>query len=286
MSKLVQNKNKDRIMSLPSNESLLNVAIEAAKAGGNHAQTNTSRRTEVIQTYAHDVKLALDVECQALIEKIIQGHFPDHGILGEEDETSVNGTKLGENKSTVEDNYEWIVDPIDGTVNFSHGFSSWCCSIAVRRGGEMVAAAVYAPDMNALYAATVDSPATCNGKPIHVSTKKTLAESLVMTGIDKNMIPGVEALTFFKKIAFACQKTRVMGSAALDLCWVAEGMADGYFEGCIYLWDIAAAGLIVKQAGGAGEIVALREEPHQMSYIASNGHVQEELKALIGKGVL
>ncbi len=116
--------------------------------------------------------------------------------------------------------------------------------------------------------------------------KKTLAECLVMTGIDKHLIPGIESLTFFKKIAFACQKTRVMGSAALDLCWVAEGMADGYFEGSIYLWDIAAAGLIVKQAGGAGEIVAYREEPHQMSYIASNGHVQEELKVLIGTGLL
>ncbi len=275
-------------MPLPSNDSLLNVAIEAAKVGGSHAQANTSRRTEVIQSYAHDVKLALDVECQALIEKVIQKHFPDHKILGEEDETSVNGTKLGDNKpiESDADNYEWVVDPIDGTVNFSHGFHGWCCSIAVRRGDEVLAAAVYAPDMDALYTATIDSPATCNGKPIHVSTKKTLAESLVMTGIDKKLIPGIEALTFFKKIAFACQKTRVMGSAALDLCWVAEGRADGYFEGSIYLWDIAAAGLIVKQAGGAGEIVALREEPHQMSYIASNGHVQQELKELIGTGLL
>ncbi len=275
-------------MALLTYESLLNVAIEAAKMGGRHAQSNASRNTDVIQTYAHDVKLALDVECQALIEKVIQKHFPDHSILGEEDETSVNGTKLGESKNaqTDADNYEWIVDPIDGTVNFSHGFPGWCCSIAVRRGGKVLAAAVYAPDMDALYAATIDSPATCNGKPIHVSTRKTLAESLVMTGIDKKLIPGIESLTFFKKIAFACQKTRVMGSAALDLCWVAEGMADGYFEGSIYLWDIAAAGLIVKQAGGAGEIVALREEPHQMSYIGSNGHVQEELKTLIGTGLL
>lgn len=271
-------------MTSPSNESLLKAAVEAAKTGGKHAQSNSSRRTEVIQSYAHDVKLALDVECQALIEKTIQKHFPDHNILGEEDETAVNGAKLGDNKTSAAggENYEWIVDPIDGTVNFSHGFPCWCCSIAVRRGEEILAAAVYAPDMDALYTATIDSQAECNGKPILVSNRKTLAESLVMTGIDKNLIPGVESLTYFKRISFACQKTRVMGSAALDLCLVAAGVADGYFEGRIYLWDIAAAGLIVKQAGGAGEIAAIREEPHQMSYIASNGHIQQELAALIG----
>jgi myo-inositol-1(or 4)-monophosphatase len=264
---------------------LLEVAVEAAKTGGLHAQANSARRTEVIKTYAHDVKLALDVECQSLIEKVIMGHFPNHKILGEEDETSVNGVTLGESKSAEggDNSYEWIVDPIDGTVNFSHGFPGWCCSIAVRRGSEVVAAAVYAPDMDALYTATSDTPAACNGREIHVSDKKSLSECLVMTGIDKKLIPGIEPLNFFRKIAFACQKTRVMGSAALDLCWVAEGRADGYFEGSIYLWDIAAAGLIVKQAGGAGEIAALREEPNQMSYIASNGLVQEELKALIGE---
>jgi myo-inositol-1(or 4)-monophosphatase len=276
-------------MNMPdiTDKMLLKVAVEAARTGGLHAQSNSSRRTEVIETYAHDVKLALDVECQSLIEKVIRTHFPQHRILGEEDDTTVNGVTLGENKSresgAADNSYEWIVDPIDGTVNFSHGYPGWCCSIAVRRGGEVRAAAVYAPDMDALYTATFDTPAACNGKPIKVSDKKTLAECLVMTGIDKKLIPGIEPLNFFRKIAFACQKTRVMGSAALDLCWVAEGRADGYFEGSIYLWDIAAAGLIVKQAGGAGEIAALREEPNQMSYIASNGYVQKELKSLIGE---
>jgi myo-inositol-1(or 4)-monophosphatase len=266
-----------------SNQRLLEVAVEAARAGGEHARGNKSRRGEVLSSYAHDVKLALDVECQSIIEGVIGNHFPSHSILGEEDETDVDGVKLASGRGGEKDDagYEWIIDPIDGTVNFTHGFPSWCCSIAVRRGEEVLAAAVYAPDMDALYTATVDGRAERNGQAIQVSDKKTLKESLVMTGIDKKLIPGVDPLTFFKKIAFACQKTRVMGSAALDLCWVAEGIADGYFEGSIYLWDIAAAGLIVKRAGGAGEIAALREEPNQMSYIASNGLVQEELKALI-----
>jgi myo-inositol-1(or 4)-monophosphatase len=266
-----------------STSALLEVAIAAARAGGTHALNNVSRRTEAVHSYAHDVKLALDVECQQQIEALIRSRFPEHAILGEEDETLVEGSRLGESKiaATGDDGYEWIVDPIDGTVNFSHGIPSWCCSVAVRRGTTILAGAVYAPEMDALYAATVDQPSTRNGVPIHVSTRDALSRCIVMTGMDKNISPGVAPLAFFSRIAQSCRKARIMGSAALDLCWVAQGIADGYFEGSIYLWDIAAAGLIVQQAGGAGEITALRDEPNQMSYVASNGRIQSELKALV-----
>ncbi len=266
-----------------STQRLLEVAVEAARTGGAHAQSNKSRREEMIRSYAHDVKLALDVECQARIESVIHSHFPDHQILGEEDDTLADGKRLGDAKSGGQesDHYEWIVDPIDGTVNFSHGFPIWCCSIAVRRGEEVLAGAVYAPDLDALYTATVDQPSMRNGEPIQVSTRDDISQCIVMTGMDKNLAPGVKPLTFFTNIAASCRKARIAGSAAVDLCWVAEGMADGYFEGSIYLWDIAAAGLIIKQAGGAGEIVALREEPHQMSYVASNGLIQDALKSLV-----
>ena len=271
-------------MQEPTNRELLEVAVQAAQTGGNHAKSNADRRSDVIQNYAHDVKLALDVECQTRIEEVILSHFPGHAILGEEDETSVNGVTLGAGKQAGESaQYEWIVDPIDGTVNFSHGFPGWCCSIAVRKGEEVLAAAVFAPDMGHLYTATADGPALCNGEPIKVSDRESLAQSLVMTGIDKNLIPDASPLEYFTKISFACQKTRVMGSAALDLCWVAAGWADGYFEGSIYIWDVAAAGLIVRQAGGIGEVVGVYDAPpHRMSYIASNGIIQAELKALIG----
>jgi len=270
-------------MASVSIEGLLEVAIEAARKGGHHAHTNSARRSEVVQAYAHDVKLALDVECQAQIEKVIRQHFPDHAILGEEDNTTLNGVRLGDTKSAAsgEDHYEWIVDPIDGTVNFSHGFPAWCCSVAVRRGTTVLAGAVFAPALDALYTATVEQPATRNGVPIRVSNRNTLARCLIMAGMDKHLAPGIAPLAIFAKIAQSCQKARIMGSAALDLCFVAEGVADGYFEGSIYLWDIAAAGLIVKQAGGTGEIIALRDEPYQMSYMATNGLIQAELKAVV-----
>ena len=270
-------------MSAISTAALLEIAVAAAKAGGNHALRNTSRRTEAVHAYAHDVKLALDVECQQQIESLIRSHFPEHAILGEEDETLVDGSRLGEAKSGARDadGYEWIVDPIDGTLNFSHGLPAWCCSVAVRRGKEVLAGAVFAPEHDTLYAASIDLPSTRNGVPIRVTDRKTLSNSIIMTGLDKNIAPGVAPLEFLSRIAQSCRKARGMGSAALDLCWVAEGLADGYFEGSIYLWDIAAAGLIVQQAGGAGEIVALREEPNQMSYVASNGHIQSELRKLL-----
>jgi len=228
-------------MNEPTVAELLETAVAAAKAGGSHAAANASRRTEYIQTYAHDVKLALDVECQLKIEKLISDRFPEHSILGEEDETVLQGSTPGEAKKESANSaiYEWIVDPIDGTVNFSHGFPAWCCSVAVRRGDDVLAAAVYAPDMDALYSASIDTPAMCNGQPLNVSGRTSLAESLVMTGLDKNLAPGHEPLAIFRKIAFACQKTRVMGSAALDLCMVARGAADGYFESGIYIWDIS-----------------------------------------------
>jgi len=266
-----------------STEQLLEVAIEAAQAGGTHAKSNASRRAEAIQSYAHDVKLALDVECQERIEAVIHGHFPDHVILGEEDETLANGKRLGEGKSAEanDDGYEWVVDPIDGTVNFSHGFPMWCCSVAVRRGEEVLAAAVYMPDMDALYAATADGPATRNGIPIHVSDREDISQCIIMTGMDKNIVPGVAPMTFFTNIAQTCRKARIAGSAAVDLCWVAEGIADGYFEGNIYLWDVAAAGLIIKQAGGIGEIVDQGGEPHQLTYIASNGRIHDALKEVV-----
>lgn len=269
-----------------SPEALLSVAVKAAQTGGRHAREHTARREEAVETHAHDVKLALDVECQVCIENVIRKHYPEHAILGEEDETHVNGNRLGAAKTPRRHSadYEWVVDPIDGTVNFSHGFSAWCSAVAVRQGDRVLAGAVYAPQLDALYAASINTPATRNGNPIQVSSRQDLADCIVMTGLDKNLVPGVAPLAFLSRIASTCRKARIMGSAALDLCLVADGTADGYFEGNLYLWDIAAAGLIVQQAGGKGEIVANLNQPHQLNYVASNGHIHDDLKHLVTLG--
>lgn len=261
-------------------QALLQTAIAAARCGGNHAMQNLDRRKTAVQTFKHDIKLELDVECQQQIEKVIFQQFPAHQCLGEED-ASLAGKPAGTDPRAS--NYQWIIDPIDGTVNFSNGLPMWCCSVAVRdiETQTVRAAAVYAPMLQALYCATSEGPAYKNDSIIHVSQCPRLAEGIVMTGMDKNLEPGLAPLTYFRQISATTRKARINGSAALDLCWVAEGAADGYFEGSIYLWDIAAAGLITERAGGKTEILKARSEPNQLSYLASNGLVHDELRNLI-----
>ncbi len=256
---------------------LVRTAIAAARCGGHHAMRNLDRRKAYVQTFAHDIKLELDIECQKHIEKVIFDQFPTHVCLGEEDEA------LTTKADCAKANYQWIIDPIDGTVNFSNGLPTWCSSVAVREisSGCVRAAAVYAPMLDDMYSATSEGHAYKNDAIIHVSQCPKLAEGIVMTGMDKNLEPGIPPLTYFRHIAAACRKARINGSAALDLCWVAEGAADGYFEGSIYLWDIAAAGLITERAGGKTEALKKRNEPHQLSFIASNGLVHDELRNLL-----
>jgi len=262
-------------MKIESNQ-LLDCAIMAAKEAGTHALQNISRRTDILKVYKHDVKLALDVECQATATRIIQATFPDHAILGEED-TAADKT------SGQEYEYQWIIDPIDGTVNFSHGLPNWCCSIAVRHQGESVAGAVYLPVVGELYTAAADLPAMMNGREIHVSNVNNLAESIILTGLDKSDATTMPSLEIFKKISANTQKARIMGSAAADMCQVAAGRADGYYESGIYIWDVAAAGLIIEQAGGKAEIIS-RRSGYGISFLATNGQIHSAMRSLVSCG--
>ncbi len=255
----------------PTPSELLQVAVAACRAAGRHAARNLDRRKETILVTAHDVKLALDVECQKIAERRILSAFPDHAILGEE--------TAGE---TAPDHspYVWIIDPIDGTVNFSHGLPFWCCSVAVQQAGQTVAGAVFGPALGELFTATQDGPALRNGKPIRVSDTSRMESALVMTGLDQKLSKRMNRLTLFKAIAENVRKARVMGAAALDACRVAAGQADAYFESGIYSWDVAAAGLIVERAGGQIETLAT-PGPHRLIFLASNRLVHFPLRRLI-----
>jgi myo-inositol-1(or 4)-monophosphatase len=260
-----------------SADKLLACAVEAARAAGGHALRNWRRRNEVLRTFAHDVKLALDVECQAIAERHILRRFPDHIIRGEESPEERTATPPAAAP-------EWIIDPIDGTVNYSHGLPFWCCSIAVRQGGSVQAGAVYAPAMKELFTATRDGPALFNGTPIRVSRTAQLADSVIMTGLDKHLDPRIPPFAVFKAMSARVQKARVVGVAALDMCRVGSGQADGYFENGIYLWDIAAADLIVRRAGGKVTILDLHHGG-RLRCIATNGRIHGALGALITRAL-
>ncbi len=288
---------------------LLACAIAAARKAGDYALANLDRRTEADAITHHDVKLKLDVECQAVAEAVVRETFPDHEILGEEDDHTEAGSDLETRKRNIAtppsqsdhtipssrflvsrsdpvlwpmelDACLWVIDPIDGTVNFSHGLPRWCCSIGVLQGGRPVAGAVYAPALGVLYAATNESDATCNGEPIRVSDTATLKEAIVMSGVDRHKDGSVPPLSVFNAIANTVQRPRIMGVAALDMCSVAAGQADGYIETGIFLWDVAAAALIVQQAGGQIEIIQ-RENGFRLQCIATNGPIHEELKGVV-----
>jgi myo-inositol-1(or 4)-monophosphatase len=253
---------------------LLMCAVAATQAAADHAMRNVSRRNEVAKRFKHDVKLQLDIECQAKAEEVVQFHFPSHAIIGEED-------SAGAKKTNTKSDFTWIIDPIDGTVNFSHGLPFWCCSVAVRRNDEMQAGAVYSPALNELYTAFIDGPALCNGERLHVSKIAKAADSIVCTGLDKNISShGTSHYSTFEKMWEHVQRGRIIGCAALDICRVASGQADAYFESGVYIWDVAAAGLIVRQAGGKVEILEQKPE-YRLSFLATNGRIHREMKKLV-----
>jgi myo-inositol-1(or 4)-monophosphatase len=252
-------------MKNPSNQQLLDVCVEAARTAGLHALTNIHRREEVAQSFDHDIKLVMDSECQRVAEGIIHRHFPDHAILGEEGSTA------------HEHSFEWIIDPIDGTANYTRGFPYWCCSIAVRRDSEILAGCVFIPALNECYSASVDTPALCNGRPIHVSSIPTLGKAAFFAGLTKDIDP--RSLTFFCDMAPRVSKIRMLGSAAIDVCNIACGRSDGYFEAGLYIWDIAAAGLIAERAGAVCTVWP-RAEAHGIRFLCTNRHIHTEARTL------
>lgn len=247
---------------------LLDIAVAAARAAGDHTRASAHRRTEVDARHAHDVKLALDIEAQTRASDVIHGRFPTHPILGEEESHALDPTQP-----------RWIVDPIDGTVNFSHGLPFWCVSVAVEHEGRTLAGVVYAPELNELYTATADHPALMNGQPLSVSAIDQLDRALIMTDTNKEAYDFPASAALFGKLLHRAQKVRVMGAAALDMCRVARGMAEGYTALGIYPWDTAAAALILERAGGRFEVIeTLGNE--RFRAVCSNGRVHNALKAV------
>jgi len=252
-------------MKNPSHQELLTVCEQAAREAGEYALRNIHRRGEIAQSFDHDVKLVMDSECQRIAEQVIHKQFPHHAVLGEE------GSIAGEHA------FEWIIDPIDGTANYTRNLPHWCCSIAVRCDSEILAGCVFIPAFDECYTAAADGPALCNGSPIHPSTIQSLSEATFFTGLTKDLDP--RSLDFFCTAAPQVNKIRILGSAAIDLCHVACGRSDAYFEAGLYLWDVAAGALIAERAGAVCTAWP-RDEAHGLRFLCSNRHIHSAARQL------
>jgi len=240
----------------------LDAAIGAAREAGKLLRENFGQPLKVNVEEAHDIKLELDVRSQDLITQLLLKRFPDHGILGEEGSAA-----------NASSEFEWVVDPIDGTVNYFYGIPHFCVSIALRQKGEILVGVIYDPMRDELWQAERGGEAYLNEKAIKVSTRSQLSESVVSVGMSKTMIEVAVSLSIFQDMLTNARKCRMMGSAALDLAYVAAGRYDAYIERSVNWWDIAAGVLLVNCAGGALAISPSAIQAGKLSVVAWNGKI-------------
>lgn len=225
----------------------------------------------------NDLVTEADHASEKAIFGVIQQNHPDHFILSEET-----------GSMPTQSNIKWIIDPIDGTINFANGIPICCVSIGVEENGEMLMGAVYNPFMNELFFAEKGKGAFLNDHPIKVSNKNNLLTSCLVTGFPYQYLDTENGpLQIFEKLIRKSIPVRRLGSAALDLCWTAAGRFDGFYEHKLQVWDSAAGYLIVQEAGGVvTDLKGEKYNPYQPGIIASNGHIHDQLLNLLKGGNL
>jgi len=238
----------------------LEVAKEAAQMAGGLLRTHFGKPLMVNAATAHDIKLEVDVLAQDLITKILLERFPEHALYGEE---GIVGDQSSE--------HQWVVDPLDGTVNFFYGIPHFCVSIALRFHNEVIVGVVYDPIRNELWSGEKGQRPLLNGKPVRVSSRATLAEAVISVGLAKTSATIDAGLPLLAQMVHRVRKCRMLGSAALDLAYVACGRLDAYIEQGISLWDIAAGWLLVESAGGRVQMKPRKDQPDKFSVVACNG---------------
>ena len=255
----------------------LKAAVTAAKASGALMRRHQFSDKQANVVTRHDIKLELDVRSQKLIEKILRSAFPQVAVLGEEGDTG----------HTTEQ-YRWVVDPIDGTVNFAYGIPHACVSIALQGrpkgrgkgdyedGYQTLVGVVYDPFCDELWTGIRGEPARLNGRIVRVSARNKLKDCIASIGFGKDRESLESSLPHFNRMARKVRKVRMMGSAALGLVYVASGRFDAYIERGIRLWDIAAGGLIIECAGGEFWHEAI-DEDQTYRMVASNGRLRRAL---------
>lgn len=246
------------------------IAIETARDAGRILRENYGRAKHIRFKGEVDLVTEIDERSEALIVERIQRNFPSHNILSEES---------GRDRSPETNSpYRWIIDPLDGTTNFAHGYPFFCVSIGLEREGETILGVVYAPTLDELFVAERGYGAFLNGRRLAVSATDSLIRSLLVTGFNYDRATARANLARWEHFSMRSQAVRRDGSAALNLCFVAAGRFDGYWELGLKPWDCAAGALLVREAGGT--VTDDDGAPHRLDasiLLASNGQIHASL---------
>src|SRR3954464_6950785 len=240
--------------------SYLDAAENAARAAGKLLSDNFQQRQRVNAYAAHDIKLEIDVQAQELIGKLLLEEFPAHALYGEEG-------IIGDQSS----DHQWVVDPLDGTVNYFYGIPHFCVSIALRFKREIIIGVIYDPVREEMWSVQKGAKPTLNGEEFRVSDRADLAEAVISVGLSKTGVTIDSGLPLLQQMVHRARKCRLMGSAALDMAYVACGRFDAYIEQGISLWDVAAGWILIETAGGTVDVRPRTDMKDKFSVIASNG---------------
>ncbi len=253
----------------------LEVAVQAARVSGRIQKRYLSKNYRIDYKGVHtNLVTEVDLRCEMKILSVIKSHFPGHGFYAEEG---------GETHASSP--YRWIIDPLDGTTNYTHGYPCFCTSIALEKRGEVVLGVVFDPIQNELFTAEKGRGAFLNGKRISPSITSKLTEALLVTGFPYDIKRNRKNFKHFKNFVLQAQAVRRDGSAALDLCYTAMGRFDGFWEFSLSPWDMAAGELILKEAGG--KITLANGRPFSIfkgEVLASNGQIHSQMARVLKSG--
>ncbi len=245
----------------------LEVAQRAARQAGAVLLENLDSGFRISKKGRIDLVTEMDLRSEQILVEAIGRHFPDHQMLAEE-----GGQRQGSS------DFRWVIDPLDGTTNYAHGYRFFCVSIALERGSETVLGLVHDPVTGETFSALRGEGAHLNGEPIRVSGEASLGEALICTGFSYREEGVRENLRLFNHLIGRARAVRRDGSAALDLCYVAAGRFDGFWELHLSPWDVAAGILIIQEAGGLATL--FDGSPctiHDEELLATNGRLHPEM---------
>lgn len=259
-------------------KSYIKTAKEAAVEAGKYMIKRLGHFGEIKYKKNNTINLVTEVDkkSEEIIIKYIKNNFPEHGFLAEE-----SGAGFGRKAE-----YKWIIDPIDGTTNYAHSLGIFCASIALEKDGKVIAGVVYDPSRDELFHSEFDKGAYLNDRRIYVSKVSDIARSLLVTGFAYNIKEAnYTNIENFRNFLLVSQAVRRTGSAAIDLCYVACGRFDGFWEFGLNPWDTAAASLIAEEAGA--RLTNFKGEPYSIykkQILASNGKIHKQMLKILRKG--